>query len=305
MNVREKYTGVMSIPFYSKFQNDDDCYKYLSDIKWESGYVCSKCGHIKYYKGVKPYSRRCMRCKYDESPTAGTMFDKVKFSLQIAFHIVFKVSTKVKGMSSEELSNEFGLRQKTVWEFKWKLQQAMRSSQQHPLTGTVCVDEFLVGEYEEGKPGRSSDSKKKLVIVALEIIGDKGVGRAYAQIIEHASADEFRPFFEAYISRDAHVITDEWTGYKPLKKDYPLSEQVPSKKGSSMPELHIHIMNIQGWLRGIHHHCTKERMQGYLDEFHYRYNRRAFMGSIFDLTIKRMVRNKPIRLYYNKLNRVV
>lgn len=103
-----------------------------------------------------------MKCKYDESPTAGTIFDKVKFSLLIAFHIVFKISTKVKGMSSEELSNEFGLRQKTVWKFKWKVQQAMCSSRQYPLTGTVCVDEFLIGEYEEGKPGRSSSSKKKL-----------------------------------------------------------------------------------------------------------------------------------------------
>jgi len=59
----------------------------------------------------------------------------------------------------------------------------------------------------------------------------------------------------------------------------------------------VDIMNIQGWLRGIHHHCTKERLQGYLDEYHYRYNRREFMGSIFDLTIRRMMKNEPIRLY--------
>jgi len=28
---------------------------------------------------------------------------------------------------------------------------------------------------------------------------------------------------------------------------------------------------------GIHHHCSKERLQGYLDEYHYRYNRRNNM----------------------------
>ncbi|HLW08666.1 MAG TPA: IS1595 family transposase, partial [Fermentimonas sp.] len=32
------------------------------------------------------------------------------------------------------------------------------------------------------------------------------------------------------------------------------------------------------------------------NEYHYRYNRRNHMGSIFDLTIKRMVFSKPIRL---------
>lgn len=92
-----------------------------------------------------PYSRRCTKCKYDESPTAGTMFDKCKFSILIAFHIAFKISTKKKGMSSEELSEGYELRQKTCWEFKWKIQQAMKSSGLHPLTGKVHVDEFYVG----------------------------------------------------------------------------------------------------------------------------------------------------------------
>lgn len=76
-------------------------------------FICRKCGHTQYYNGVKPYSRRCMKCKYDESPTSGTMFDKCKFSLLVAFHIAFKISTKKKGMSSMELSQEFELRQMT------------------------------------------------------------------------------------------------------------------------------------------------------------------------------------------------
>ena len=140
MEARGKFTGLNSLKFNRQFQTDEDCYKYLSEIKRQSGYSFKKCGHTKYYKGVKPYSRRCMRCKNDESPTAGTMFDKCKFSLLIAFHILFKISTKKKGMSSEELSEEFELRQKTCWEFKWKIQQAMRSSRRYPLTGTVQVD---------------------------------------------------------------------------------------------------------------------------------------------------------------------
>jgi len=301
MKAREKYTGVKSIEFNKYFQTDEDCYRYLSDIKWENGYICKKCGHLKYGKGKQPCSRRCARCNYDESPTAGTMFDKLKFSLLLAFHIVFKISTKKKGMSSLELSEEFGLRQKTCWEFKWKIQQAMRSSGKYPLEGIVHVDEFLIGEYEEGKVGRSKESKKKLVIVALEILGVKGVGRAYAQVINHASANDFRPFFETYISKNAQIVTDVWKGYLPLKKEYPKLEQIPSKNGGNFKQLHIHIMNIQGWLRGIHHHCSKEHLQGYLDEYHFRYNRREYMGTIFDLTIKRMVINKPIRLNHNNL----
>jgi len=296
MNVRNQFKGVNSIMFHNAFSSDDDCYQYLADVKWcDNGYQCRKCGHTKYYNGVKPYSRRCMKCKYDESPTAGTMFDKCKFPLQLAFHIAFKISTKKKGMSSLELSQEFELRQKTCWEFKWKIQQAMQSSKLHPISGIVHVDEFYIGGEEEGKRGRSKGDKK-LVVVALEIV-EGGVGRAYAQCINNASAASLQPFFETYIGKDTKVITDKWKGYVPLKKTYPNLEQIKSENGKSFQDVHIHIMNLKGWLRGIHHHCSKERLQGYLDEYHFRYNRRSNMDTIFDSLIKKMVLNNPIRLY--------
>lgn len=295
MSKKFKFAGVNSIKFNKQFKEDSDCYEYLASIKWaDESYKCKRCGHSKYYKGKKPFSRRCLKCKHDQSPTAGTMFDKCKFSLLIAFHIAFKISSKKKGMSSLELSHEFELRQPTCWEFKWKIQQAMQSSKQHPLSGEVHVDEFFIGGPEEQKRGRSKGNKR-LVVIALEQVKD-GVGRAYAQIIEDASSKEFKPFFKSYISKDANVITDEWTGYSPLKKEYKNLKQIPSNDGKNFPDLHIHIMNLKGWLRGIHHHCSKERLQGYLDEYHYRYNRRNNMDTIFHKLVEKMVQNKPTRI---------
>ena len=291
MTARDKFMGVESIKFYQKFISDDVCLKYLADIKWNDGYKCRKCGHTNYCAGRHPHSRRCTRCKYDESATSRTMFDKIKFSVLYAFHIAFKISTKKKGMSSMELAEEFAMRQKTCWEFKRKIQTAMQSSGNHLLGGVVHVDEFYIGGEEEGVVGRSLDGKKRLVIVALEIV-KSGVGRAYAQVIDDASAASFRPFFEKYISKDAEIVTDEWSGYLPLKTDFPNIIQRASDKGKGHPEMHIHIMNIKGWLRGIHHHCSKEHLQGYLDEYHFRYNRRNNMDTIFDVLIRRMVQNK-------------
>lgn len=296
MEIRNKFIGVNSINFYTRFTTEESCYQYLSEIKWDnSHFVCRKCGNNHYCKGVKPYSRRCTKCKYDESPTAGTMFDKCKFSLLIAFHIVFKISTKKKGMSSLELSEEYDLRQKTCWEFKWKIQQAMQSSYRYPLTGTVHIDEFYIGGEEEGKRGRSHGNKM-LVVIALEMVKG-GVGRAYAMAIDSASAASLRPFFLSHISKDAKITTDEWNGYKPIKRDFPYLEQVKSEQGNNFPDIHIHIMNLKSWLRGIHHHCSKERLQGYLNEYHFRYNRRNNMDTIFDTLIKRMVHNEPVRLF--------
>jgi hypothetical protein len=294
MAERVKFAGVNSITFNQIFKTDEDCLKYLSCLKWEEGYRCKRCKNDKYCQGKRPFNRRCTKCRYEESPTAGTMFDKVKFSMLKAFHIAFKISTKKKGMSSLELSNEFELRQKTCWEFKWKIQQAMASSLQHPLEGVVHVDEFMIGGPEEQKRGRSY-GEKKLVVVALEIL-ESGVGRAYAEVIENASSKELGNFLKKYVSKDAKLISDEWRGYRPLKSEFKKLEQVSSNDGKNFKDIHIHIMNIKGWLRGIHHHCSKERVQGYLNEYHFRYNRRTKMGVIFDSLIKRMVKNEPIRL---------
>jgi hypothetical protein len=215
------------------------------------------------------------------------MFEKLKFSILIAFHIVFKISTKKKGMSSLELSHEFELRQMTCWSFKQKVQQVMKSSLKSPLTELVHVDEFVIGGPEEGKKGRSK-GLKKLVVLAVEILED-GVGRAYAEVIEHSSAIELGGFLKKYVSQEAEVISDKWKGYTPLKKEFKNLKQIASEEGKNFKELHIHIMNIKGWLRGIHHHCSKERMQNYLDEYHFRYNRRSNMDTIFDMLIRKMV----------------
>jgi len=72
--------------------------------------------------------------------------------------------------------------------------------------------------------------------------------------------------------------------------------RIPSNNGANFLDLHINIMNLKGWLRGIHHHCSKERLQGYLDEYHYRYNRQNNMGLIFNLLIEKMTKNEPKRL---------
>lgn len=85
MSTRDKFIGVNSITFNKRFKEDADCYEYLSLIKWENGFVCRKCNCDKHYNGKKLFSKRCLRCKYNESPTTNTMFEKLKFPILIAF----------------------------------------------------------------------------------------------------------------------------------------------------------------------------------------------------------------------------
>lgn len=71
------------------------------------------------------------------------------------------------------------------------------------------------------------------------------------------------------------------------KVKFSMLKQQVLANGQNFKNIRLHIMNIKGWLRGIHHHGSKEHMQCYLDEYHIRYNSRYIMESIFDLLIKK------------------
>jgi len=286
--------GVEILKFTDKFKDDTICYQYLIDIKWGQGYICPRCDCQEYEKGRKWYYRRCKKCRYDESVTAGTLFHKLKFPIRKAFHIIYSLGTKKKGMSTTELSKEYGLNQKTSWLFKRKVQEAMKSNNNDPLKGLIHVDEFSIGGPEEGKQGRS-DGKKKKVMLAIEILDkagrnkkNKAVGRAYAEPIEDYSEDSFRPFFSRNIDKTAQVQTDGYSTYQALKNEYNI-DQFYSNGGKAFPELHLHIMNIQNWIRGIHHHCSEKYLQNYLNEFNFKFNRRCFVDTIFDKLINRFI----------------
>jgi hypothetical protein len=129
--------------------------------------VCRKCGHTHSCAGKATQSRQCTCCRYVESPTAQTLFHKVKFDLLKAFYIVYFVSTNKKGITSTELSRKLNLRQKTCWGFKRKVMKAMESSENHPIEGDVEVDETVFGGQEENTKGRKNINKK-LVVLAIE-----------------------------------------------------------------------------------------------------------------------------------------
>jgi hypothetical protein len=52
---RDKFTGVNSIKFNKRFLSDDDCYSYLSALKWEDGYKCKGCSTEKCIKDLSPF----------------------------------------------------------------------------------------------------------------------------------------------------------------------------------------------------------------------------------------------------------
>ena len=131
------FYGINAIEFNKKFSSNEACCKYLVEIKWGKGYNCLKCGHGQSNKGRTRYHRRCRKCGYDESVLANTVFHGMKMPLLKAFHMIFRLSAKKKGMSTAELGVEVGVEQKTAWLFKRKIQVAMKQNNNDKLDGML------------------------------------------------------------------------------------------------------------------------------------------------------------------------
>ena len=117
------------------------------------------------------------------------------------------------------------------------------------------------------------------------------IGRAYSRVIDDYSTESFTPFFKEKINAKSTIFTDLWSSYKPLSNQYDINQE-KSNNGESMKLLHTHIMNMKGWLRGIHHHISTKHAQCYMDEFHFKFNRRLNLENCYDKLILKMSQNE-------------
>jgi hypothetical protein len=296
----EKFKGEGIIEFFDTFKTDLDCLKYLASIKWKDGFKCSKCNHTKFTIRKLNFARDCNLCHHVESPTANTIFHKVKFGTRKAFGIVFEMSATTKSLSSSQMAKRYSISRPTAWLFMHKVRLAMKSSELNPIVGTVYVDEFVYGAKEDLKQGRRNNSKKKKIVAAVEIDNKGGVKRAYFKRIDNYSSGEINKIFQSHISTQAEVKTDKWTGYKPLKKEYNI-EQIKSNT-SDFFQMNTIIHQVKSWLRSIYSWIHDQNIERYLDEYSYRLNRSIHKQSIFDSLIIRMVNHKHIGLQRIKIS---
>lgn len=75
---------------------------------------------------------------------------------------------------------------------------------------------------------------------AVELTNDGKVKRFYALKIKDFSAKSLSGIFDKHISKKAKITTDNWKGYRPISKDYNIS-QIPSQSGANFKALHTMI----------------------------------------------------------------
>jgi len=125
------------------FVSDEKCLEFLADLKWADGFTCRKCGNTNSCTGKSPYSRRCTKCKSEESATSGTIFHNCKFPIHKAFIIAYNVCKGKEDVSTYEFARRLALRQMTCWNFKTKIQTALKTMDSLTETEKVAIEKML------------------------------------------------------------------------------------------------------------------------------------------------------------------
>ena len=129
----ELFKGQSLLEFTERFKTDLDCEEYLASIKWEKGYCCRKCGHTKY-QVRKDFSRTCNICSDTESPTAGTLFHKLKFGLLKAFYICFEMSTTTKSLSASQVARRYDISRQTAHQMNLPQEEKRKENKVEAMT---------------------------------------------------------------------------------------------------------------------------------------------------------------------------
>ncbi len=125
------------------FSSDEKCLDFLASLKWADGFSCRKCGNTNSCQGKSPSSRRCTKCKAEESATSGTIFHHCRFPLHKAFFIAYTVCKGKEEISTYEYARKLALRQMTCWNFKTKIQSALNSMDSLTTNEKLAIEKML------------------------------------------------------------------------------------------------------------------------------------------------------------------
>ena len=286
--------------FSDQFPDEDSCWRYLEKIRWPAGFECPECRNKRacQLKGRLLFCRGCYR---QVSLFSGTIFHDSRLPLRQWFHGIWYLVHQKTGVSAVGLQKVLGLGSyRTAWLMLHKLRKVMIRPGREKLRGKVEVDEAIVGGKKSGRRGRDHQGNP-LVVIAAEEDG-KRIGRIRMKYIPDGSGDTLEAFVLETIEADTEVTTDQWKGYNGLEKAGYRHKTVPgSRIGEEeiLPRVHLVAALLKRWLLGTHQGRVKrKRLQAYLDEYVFRFNRRTSRsrGLLFQRILENAVVTGPAPL---------
>jgi len=289
------------IEYQEWFATDRACLDYLAGLRWPEGFVCPKCAVAGDAWRTSDGLWMCRACGRQTSVTAGTIFDKTRSPLRMWFAAAWYITSQKTGVSAQGLQRVLGLRSyETAWAWMHKFRRAMVVPGRDLLHGTVELDETFVGGINRATRGRTGNIG---VMVASEMVTARRLGRIRLE----PTPDEKIPlvrFAQRVVEPGALIRTDGATELTRLAKlGYEHERHV--QLGSDIPAhvslygVHMVASLLKRWLEGtLHYGASDQHLGYYLDEFTFRFNRRASRsrGLLFYRLLEQAVNTDPAPL---------
>ena len=277
--------------FLNQFGTEESCRDYLAAQRWPDGFVCPKCGH-KHGCHLSNGLHQCTHCHRQTSVTAGTVLHHSHVSLSKWFLAFYFVSQDKRGLSAVQLSNQIGVTYKTAWSMLRRIRFAMgQRDAAHLLSGAIEFDDAYFGGPTAGdKRGRGTEKAKVFVALSLDEHGNpQYLKMGVTKNIKQASV---RKFANSAVAAGSTIRSDGYRSYIPALEDYIHEHKAFDPNSGMLHWLHIVVSNAKAFILGTYHGLPKDHLQSYLDEFAFRFSRRAFGSQLTHRLILAVARSQ-------------
>ena len=284
--------------FQKCFPDEAACKEKFREIRLKEGVVCPKCGCSHHYWKASKECFQCANCGHRQSLRANTVMHGSKLPFRYWFIAMHLLTATKHTFSTAELQRQLGhKRYQPIWELVHKLRSAMgQRDNEYLLAHSVELDEgfFTVGTpRREGKMKQGSLERKAKVIVMAEStpvenphpgMKVKKVGHIKMIVIPDTKKSTLTRMATDNIRRDATVMMDASHAHSGIEASFKsICEKSVTQADIDrlLPWVHVTISNAKSLLLDTYHGIKEEYLQGYLNEFCYKFNRRYFGEDLF------------------------
>ena len=276
--------GNMSVLDFQKcFDTEDKCRDFFIKLRFPNGFRCPHCGGTSCGQIRTRNLLRCKNCRKQISVTSGTVFHRTHLSLLQIIWAMYLFANDKRGCSAVQIQRNLKVNYDTALYLLQRLRKAMRSrDDRYLLQSVVELDDTYVGTATRGKK-RGRGTEKAKVIVAVSQNANGRAAYIKMQTVSNLKAVTFGRFAKQYIAVGSRIESDNCRALKKgLAEKYFVHYQTFSPEKEMLINLHTAISNMKAMLNGTYHGVTKKRLQEYLDEFCFRFNRRSSCEHLFE-----------------------
>jgi len=295
--------------FDKDFPTDDACLEQIKEQRFPGGVtVCYKCEKPrKHYRVKGRTAYACETCGNHIYPLAGTIFEKSSTKLRIWFHATYLMGSTRCGISAKQIQRETGVTYKCAWRIFTQIRKLM--SDDDVLlgggnSGGVEVDEAYFGGRRKNDSGRMLAGNKNRNTRVLAVVERKG--SIVAKVKQELTMGAANNLVREFVLPKSTIFTDEaviYDAYEKLKgMGYTHRRINHSQKVYVTGDVHTNTIDgfwslVKRGIGGVYHSVSAKYLQGYLDEYAFRYNRRRSGNLIFPALLQRvseMASRKPV-----------